>query len=121
MGSVLYCYTVVNYQTLVMGGDSPQTPLPGQLNEDILAKMTPSEALTALLTSAQADHRKCVTKALIEKEDPVDKCSLTWGNVLLRYQQFGSYRAPFDDEVAEKAYHKFWTKKRQTAADNAAF
>lgn len=104
-----------------MGGESTATPLPGQLTEDILAKMTPSEALTALLTSAQADHRKCVTKAMIEKEDVVDKCALTWGNVLLRYQQFASYRAPFDSEEAEKTYNKYWTKKRKDAADNAAF
>ena len=104
-----------------MTKDSTATALPGQLTEEILAKMTPSEALTALLTSAQADHRKCVTKAMIEKEDVVDKCALTWGNVLLRYQQFASYRAPFDSEEAEAQYSKFWTKKRKEAADKSAF
>eukprot|EP00658_Telonema_sp_P-2_P031132 TRINITY_DN23366_c0_g1_i6.p2 TRINITY_DN23366_c0_g1~~TRINITY_DN23366_c0_g1_i6.p2 ORF type:complete len:102 (-),score=46.13 TRINITY_DN23366_c0_g1_i6:324-629(-) len=70
------------------------------------------QALVQLLTSAQADHRKCIEGAAQAKEDPVDKCALTWGNVVLRYRQFGAYRAPFESEAAADSYSKFWTKKR---------
>ena len=93
-------------------GKSGATPLPGQVTEAQLKAATPSEALVQLLTSAQADHRKCIEGAAQAKEDPVDKCALTWGNVVLRYRQFGAYRAPFESETQVNAYNKYWTKKR---------
>lgn len=93
-------------------GKSGATQLPGQVTEDQLKAGTPSEALVQLLTAAQADHRQCVETAQKAQEDPIDKCALTWGNVLLRYRQFGAYRAPFESEKELTAYNKFWTKKR---------
>lgn len=77
-------------------------------------KAPASEALTKLLLNAQLDHRHCVSKALQEKHDVVDKCALTWGEVHLRYQAWAAYRAPFQTEEATKIHTEFWTKKRVT-------
>jgi hypothetical protein len=83
--------------------------------------LAPSEALTILLKNAQQDHAKCVASAQKAGEDVVEKCNLTWGEVYLRYKQFGAYRAPFHDTEASNSWNKFWTKKRQDADDKRLF
>jgi hypothetical protein len=86
-----------------------------------VSKLSPSQALTALLQHAQEDHRKCVVAAQKANLDVVEKCSLTWGEVHLRWLQFAAYRAPFKDDVAETTYSKYWTRKRQEWDDNRLF
>ncbi|CAD2217104.1 hypothetical protein AGDE_03762 [Angomonas deanei] len=88
------------------------------LSNDAIRGMPASEALQKHLENAQLAHRLCVAKALKGEENVVDKCALTWGEVLLRYQQWADYRAPFQDSDAQKKYSKYWTKKRQNAEDN---
>lgn len=99
-----------------MGGNShgPQPPVD-------VSKMLPGEALEALLKHAQEDHRKCVVSATKEGLDVVEKCALTWGEVHLRWLQYGAYRAPFKDDAAETKYNKYWTRKRQEWDDNRLF
>ncbi|EPY29907.1 hypothetical protein STCU_03014 [Strigomonas culicis] len=88
------------------------------LSDEAIAHMPASEALQKHLANAQLAHRVCVAKALKAEKSPVESCALTWGEVLLRYQQWADYRAPFQDAAAQKTYMKFWTKKRQAAEDN---
>lgn len=85
------------------------------LSKEAIAKMTPSEALYKHLCNAQTAHRVCVAKALKNEESPVEKCALTWGEVVMRYNQWSEYRPPFQDGEAQKKYSKFWTKKRLAA------
>lgn len=84
-------------------------------------KVQPSAALTHLLQQAQADHRKCVEHASQAGLNVADKCAYTWGEVNLRWQQFGAYRAPFKNDEADDKYTKFWTKKRIHADDTKLF
>lgn len=88
------------------------------LSNEAIRGMQPSEALQKHLENAQLAHRVCVAKALKANEAPVDKCALTWGEVVLRYNQWAEYRPAFQDSAAQKTYSKFWTKKRQAADDN---
>jgi hypothetical protein len=71
-----------------------------------------TEALTKLLLSAQAAHKKCVSQALKEGADVVDKCALTWGDVHLRWQAWAAYRPPFQTDEAEDKYRTYWTRAR---------
>ena len=73
--------------------------------------MKPSDALVALLTQAQEDHRKCLQEARMEGKNIVDACALSWGNVWVRYRQWAAYRAPFKDEEAIQKWEKVWKKK----------
>eukprot|EP00343_Euplotes_focardii_P011803 CAMPEP_0205830642 /NCGR_PEP_ID=MMETSP0206-20130828/41692_1 /ASSEMBLY_ACC=CAM_ASM_000279 /TAXON_ID=36767 /ORGANISM="Euplotes focardii, Strain TN1" /LENGTH=92 /DNA_ID=CAMNT_0053134495 /DNA_START=19 /DNA_END=294 /DNA_ORIENTATION=+ len=75
-------------------------------------KMQPSEALVALLKHAQEDHKKCVISAQQANMDVAEKCALTWGEVHLRWLQYGAYRAPFKADESEAKYNKYWTRKR---------
>ena len=97
-----------------MGHTGPQPPVD-------VSKMQPSEALEALLKHAQEDHKKCVISAQQANVDVVEKCALTWGEVHLRWQQFGAYRAPFQSDDAMVQYNKYWTRKRQEWDDNRLF
>lgn len=91
------------------------------VSNEAIKSMTPSEALQKHLENAQLAHRVCVAKALKAGEPPVEKCALTWGEVVMRYNQWADYRPPFQDSAAQKVYSKFWTKKRQMADDNNPF
>lgn len=82
------------------------------VSKEALKNKSPSQALTMHLENAQLAHRQCVSKAVKDSQDPVDKCALTWGEVHIRYQAWASYREPFQDAVAEQKYNKFWTRKR---------
>lgn len=95
-------------------GFSHESPLPGGINHGDIRTLKPSEALTTLLAAAQADHHKCVTKALAAQADPVDKCALTWGEVVHRYRQFGNYRPPFENQSINDTHRAFWTPKNVT-------
>lgn len=83
--------------------------------------MPASEALQKHLENAQLAHRVCVAKALKANEAPVEKCALTWGEVVQRYNEWAYYRPAFQDSEAQKKYSKFWTKKRQQADDASPF
>ncbi|EAN84069.1 hypothetical protein C3747_31g1637c [Trypanosoma cruzi] len=91
------------------------------VSNDAIKHMTPSEALQKHLENAQLAHRVCVAKALKAEEAPVEKCALTWGEVLIRYQAWAEYRPPFQDSVAQSKYKKYWTKKRQAEDDKNPF
>jgi hypothetical protein len=86
-----------------------------------VSKMEASAALEALLKHAQQDHHKCVLSAQAANVDVVEKCALTWGEVHLRWLQFGAYRAPFRSDEAEAKHSSFWTRKRQEWDDNRLF
>ncbi len=92
-----------------MGGGHHDAPAAAEVD---LTKVPTSAALTHLLKQAQDDHRKCVESASKAGLDVVDKCALTWGEVHLRWMQFGAYRAPFKNDEAETKYNKYWTKAR---------
>lgn len=89
------------------------------LSPEAIKKLTPSEALLCHLENAQLAHRVCVARALKEEVEPVDRCALTWGEVQQRYRQWAEYRPPFHDAAAQEKWTKFWTPKRQKAADAA--
>lgn len=91
------------------------------VSNDAIKKMPPSEALQKHLENAQLAHRVCVAKALKAGVPPVEKCALTWGEVVQRYNEWAHYRPPFQDSEAQKKYTKFWTKKRQAADDANPF
>ncbi|KAK7198448.1 hypothetical protein NESM_000805100 [Novymonas esmeraldas] len=88
------------------------------VSNEAIKNMQASEALQKHLENAQLAHRVCVAKALKAEVPPVEKCALTWGEVVLRYRQWSDYRPPFQDSAAQAAYSKFWTKKRQLADDS---
>lgn len=91
------------------------------LSTEAITGMPASEALQKHLENAQLAHRVCVAKALKAGTAPVESCSLTWGEVVMRYNQWAEYRAPFQDGDAQKKYSKYWTKKRMAAEDNSPF
>lgn len=91
------------------------------LSNEAIKNMSASDALHQHLENAQLAHRVCVAKALKAGEPPVEKCALTWGEVVMRYNQWSEYRAPFQDSEAQKKYSKYWTKKRMAADDNNVF
>ncbi|CUE97976.1 Hypothetical protein, putative [Bodo saltans] len=82
------------------------------VSKDAIKFKQPSEVLTLHLENAQLAHRQCVAKATKENRDAVETCSLTWGEVHIRYQAWASYREPFEDSKAQAAYSKYWTRKR---------
>lgn len=82
------------------------------LGNEAVAKLSPSEALLRHLENAQLAHRVCVARAMKEKEDPVDSCALSWGEVMQRYRQWSEYRPPFQDSEARGKWFKYWTPKR---------
>lgn len=89
------------------------------LSTEAVKKLTPSEALMCHLENAQLAHRVCVAKAFKDEVEPVERCALTWGEVMQRYRQWAEYRPPFQDEEAVQKWSKYWTPKRQSAADAA--
>lgn len=91
------------------------------LSPEAVRKMSPSDALTRHLENAQLAHRVCVARALKAEEPVVEKCALTWGEVVQRYNEWAYYRPPFQDSDAQKKYSKFWTKKRQASDDANPF
>lgn len=88
------------------------------LSNETIRNMPASEALQKHLENAQLAHRVCVAKALKAEQSPVERCALTWGEVVMRYNQWADYRPPFQDSEAQKMYSKFWTKKRIAADDS---
>ncbi|CAJ1006019.1 hypothetical protein Q4I28_001336 [Leishmania naiffi] len=88
------------------------------LSNEAIQHMQASEALQKHLENAQLAHRVCVAKSLKANEPPVEKCALTWGEVVMRYSQWAEYRPAFQDSGAQKKYSKYWTKKRQAADDS---
>lgn len=82
------------------------------VSKDATKFKQPSEILTMHLENAQLAHRQCLSKAAKEKQDPVDQCSLTWGEVYTRFQAWAAYREPFQDTEASSKYTKHWTRKR---------
>ncbi|KAH8613403.1 hypothetical protein ERJ75_000794500 [Trypanosoma vivax] len=91
------------------------------VSTETVRALRPSEALQRHLENAQLAHRLCVARALKADESPVEKCALTWGEVLVRYQAWSEYRQPFQDAAALARYGKYWTKKRQEADDKNPF
>ncbi|CCW68466.1 unnamed protein product [Phytomonas sp. Hart1] len=87
------------------------------LSNEAIRSMLPSEALQKHLENAQLAHRICVAKALKAEESVEEQCSLTWGEVLLRYNQWANYRPPFEFSEAKKKYNAFWTPKRLAAEE----
>ena len=73
--------------------------------------LLPSEALQRLLQQAQEDHRQCVTEARKADVNVDDTCALTWGNVWMRWRQWGAYRAPFKTDDAVLSWSKKWWSK----------
>lgn len=57
------------------------------LSNEAIRNMPASQALRKHLENAQLAHRVCVAKALKNDEDAVEKCALTWGEVVMRYSQ----------------------------------
>ena len=84
---------------------------------DVSNDTHPNEALTKLLMSAQSDHRQCVSKALADKADIVDRCALTWVEVEIRYAAWAAYRPTFYTEERESTFKSFWTPKTKKAFD----
>jgi hypothetical protein len=91
------------------------------VSADAIKGLSASEVLTRHLENAQLAHRQCLAKAIKEGADPVDRCNLTWGEVLVRYQAWGAHREPFQTAEAEHMWAKKWTKKQQEAFDSKLF
>ena len=81
---------------------------------------TPTVSLRKLLVAAQENHRTCVTKALTDGIDPVEKCSLTWYEVHNRWMQWAAFRAPFETAQEKQEFNEYWTPARVEKFEKSA-